>query len=399
MAKVLISFLGTGPKDGNRNYKCAPYKFSDGTIKETPFIAKALAEYYQIDRIILIGTVKSMWEEVYRQFAEAKGIIDEDIYFEIAGACDAAHHDSDLFLPHQNVIEEVLGTDSHVMLIKYGLNEEEVNANATTILGIDQYLDRKDELYIDITHSFRSLPLFLMNCLIYLKNVSDKDISIAHITYGMLDVIGELRYAPVVELNEFITTNEWISGAYSFAEFGNAYKIAQLLEEENKDVAKRLNRFSDLMNLNHLSGIQHEAQSLSGIKNKNYSSPLPEMIVKPVITRFINDFIDESRQSHFQGKLACWQFHHKNYCASYISLLEAIVTLKCEEMNMDSEEYDNRKKAKDELKKRKGKLFTLYENVKNNRNTIAHSIRGSQNYTQMINVLEQSIQDFFKILN
>ncbi len=94
MAKVLISFLGTGSlnrtpnnqfaNSSDRQYRTAKYHFSNNEESEHTFVAAALAEHNNIDKIILIGTVHSMWEEVYRYFAEKNGkTFDEDVYFQI----------------------------------------------------------------------------------------------------------------------------------------------------------------------------------------------------------------------------------------------------------------------------------------------------------------------------
>jgi len=76
VAKILISPLGTGPAENNdiskREYTEAEYKFQDsGKTYKTSFIAAALSDHLQVDKLYLIGTSKSMWEEVYRYFSTA----------------------------------------------------------------------------------------------------------------------------------------------------------------------------------------------------------------------------------------------------------------------------------------------------------------------------------------
>ncbi|MDD2360670.1 MAG: TM1812 family CRISPR-associated protein, partial [Syntrophaceticus schinkii] len=90
MAKVLISSLGTGPPDSNntssREYRKAVYKF-EGSDKEykTSFVATALSEHLEVDKIYLVGTSKSMWEEVYRYFSTVSNqLFDEDYWIVIA---------------------------------------------------------------------------------------------------------------------------------------------------------------------------------------------------------------------------------------------------------------------------------------------------------------------------
>ena len=172
--KVLISFLGTGTfaSKETRTYRTANYHLGEKNLGSYPFISAALRKHYDIDCILLVGTVHSMWEEVYRWFCEDNKLaIDEDAYISIADACEKSNYLSELAIPHQEVIEQTMGGESKVVLIKYGLNEEEIRINTDIILGLQQYLHNNDELIVDVTHSFRSLPLFMMNLLIYLKNV------------------------------------------------------------------------------------------------------------------------------------------------------------------------------------------------------------------------------------
>lgn len=242
MSKVLISFVGTGGLSGQetpkslREYRTAKYKIGD-KIYEKAFMADALADHFDTDRIILIGTVKSMWEAVYASFYQKRtgqSIEDNEAVFayyaDIATFCEQSNHESDFSLPHQEEIENVLGDQSKIILIKYGVNEEELNENISQILNIEQFLRPYDEIIVDITHAFRSLPMLLMNTMIYLQDVSKKHVSISHIFYGMLECSTELGFTPVVDLKKVMEVNEWISGAYSFMEFGNAYKISKLLE-------------------------------------------------------------------------------------------------------------------------------------------------------------------------
>ena len=212
--RVLISFLGTGTprivEDGirpMREYRKADYRIGEKIYKDFTFMSAALARHYSVDKILMVGTVHSMWEELYRWFHDAKNkrkVEDDEatyiVYQEISEHCETANHDSELYLPHQQIVEQVMGKESKVVLIKYGVDENEIRENINTILGLEQYLETNDELIVDITHSFRSLPIFVMNLLIYLQNVSPKKITISHIHYGMNEASREFGYSPVVDL-------------------------------------------------------------------------------------------------------------------------------------------------------------------------------------------------------
>ena len=259
-------------------------------------------------------------------------------------------------------------------------------------------MSENDELIVDITHSFRSLPIILMNLLIYLQSVSRKKINISHIYYGMVEVVREIKYAPVTELNNLLDINKWIIGAYAFENFGNAYQIADLIEDENKSVSERLRRFSDLMNLNHLGLLQKEVDNLKAIKNVQYSSLIPSLIITPIVVSFIKSFGNIKSHALFQLRLANWQYKHHNYATAYISLMESIITYVCESNGKLWEDKAIRDEAKKELGRNNSiwsidsQLTKIFKDTRKIRNSLAHSIETDKNHTTMIKVLEDNLK-------
>ena len=415
MAKILISFLGTGspnknsneqsPNSSDRQYRTAKYHFSNNEESEHTFVAAALAEHNNIDKVILIGTVHSMWEEVYRYFTEKnRKILNEDIYFQILEHCENATHRSELTIPHIELIEQSIGSKAKIILIKYGINDEETQENINTVLGIEQELNEKDEVIVDITHSFRSLPILIMNLLIYLQTVSKKKIKISHVYYGMLEVSRELGHTPVTELSSMLDISKWITGAYAFENFGNAYQIADLIESENKDVSERLRRFSNLMNLNHLGLLKSEINNLKAIKNIKYRTLIPSLIITPIVNRFIAQFDNIRTLSLFQLRLAKWQFEHHNYTAAYISVIESIITYTCEINNKDWQKREIREEAKDALRKQnntwrvQGELTNIFRETNHIRNSLAHSIETDTRLNDMIKILKENLSALSNII-
>lgn len=398
MSKVLISFLGSGPKLDDRKYRTADYQFPDGAKYTTSFVAAAIKKHKQIDRLILIGTVKSMWEEVYATFSGDN--VDEDYYFELARHCQNSTYNSDLQLPKIEKLDNVLGNNSKVILIKYGLNKDEISYNQEVILNIESFLEKGDELYVDITHSFRSLPLFLLNTLIYLQNVSSKGVSICDILYGMLDITRDLGYTPVVSLKKVIETNDWISGAYSLKEFGNAYKIANLLEDKYASAKQKLKRFSDAKNLNYLEALQSQVQEIQSLRGENELPSIARMIINPVIENFTKQMKQANKPFMFQYKLAKWHFDKMNFSSSYICLTESMISYVCfvKELNVDSK--DEREKAKEHILKNSdfSDLRPIYQTINSARKQIAHSVKGAKNIQTMITNLEVGLIEFNKII-
>lgn len=408
MAKILMSFVGTGRLLSNnknwqsvlasaRQYRTTRYHLGDEDLGEYPFVVAALTHHHAVDKVILIGTAHSMWEEVYRYFSEKNGMaVDDNVYFDLAQYCGEASEKSELVLPHKEEIEKVLGSGSQAMLIRYGLNDEEITENIGIVLGLNDLINTGDEIIVDVTHAFRSLPIFIMNLLLYLTNVSNKKPKISHIYYGMLEMLQTFAYAPIVDLKKILEINKWIVGASAFKNYGNAYHISELLSGVDSNLGNRLKRFSDLLNLNHLDKIEKEVEALKAIKNKKYDSMLSELTVKPVINDFLKDFgTIKDNHALFQYNLAKWQFKNMNYALSLISLSEAIITHACILEHKDWSDYDVRNEMKKSNNIKKSKLekemVNWYFRIREHRNSVAHSLKEYYSPNKIIDDLRSAL--------
>lgn len=464
MAKVLISFLGA--VSDRRSYLPANYqfppndKFPDGKVIKSSFIAKALREYHTIDRLILIGSAHSMWEEVYREIG-CNG--EEDGFcLELFDKCiDSDHSSACLDDSDIQRIEEKLGNGSKVIIIKYGLNDDEIAYNTQAILGIEKYLNSGDKVYLDITHSFRSLPIYLMNCLIFLKNVSKKQIAIESISYGMLDVSKEYPtgkkdekgrhcefYTPVVELGKLMEVQDWITGAYNFQEFGNTYKIARLLEgdplKQYDETAKLLRQFADIKNTNRLREFRKGIKSLLPLMDDQNLPTIAKLLVPEIIEKFTKRFPTSLNEYSFQYRMAEWHEKRHNYGYALINLVESalsycceiipdylipqeLVSDKCGSLKLDKNgnlhivakrnairralnyvEEDQGTESIEQLRKELDKQMELngihlsefnshYDKINFDRNTIAHDLDRDKSYLEIMDDLKNALKYYRNI--
>jgi len=407
--KVLISFLGTGNPNANRRYDLVNYEFDDGTVINSPLIAHALEEYYNVELTILIGTTKSMWEEVYGDER------DGDFYCHLMEVCkNASNATSEVdFRNDADRIEKELSGKLKIHLIKYGINHDEIITNIKEIMNLDNDLCDGDELIVDITHSFRSLPLILMNSIIYLRLFSQKHISISNIVYGMK----ENNEARIVELNDVLYLNEWLTAAYSFKSYGRAEQVAELLKDENnKAAASLIKDFSNVINLSYLSGFAPISKRLKSLNNSDWS-PMAQLVIPQVIDDFTRSFPSGMPLYKQQYNVAKWQYEKGNYGLSYMSLTEAIVSLVAEisykerDQTKSKEEFvsdfDVRDKMKSEylikncanLNKHKEER-NFYLSINKIRNTIAHSsMQAGMNTTSLIKSLKEKIDEFNRLID
>lgn len=384
MAKILISPIGTGSKDRKsqeRKYTPAKYKIGNEQPYKSTFMASVLYKHFQLDGIIFIGTVKSMWEEVYSFFCEENKIQrDDDYWLNLAIQIEEQlKYDSNLDDLDLSPIEKVLGERSKCILIKYGLDQNELWENFDRIFKIVELLQPGDEIYIDITHSFRSLSLFLFLTITFLRDLAhEKQIKIAGVYYGMLDVTGELGYTPVVDLKSLFDMTSWIKGAYSLQSYGDGYLIAELLKSQNENqLANQIEQLSQSLNINSVNDIKQKSSTLRNSLQTQVART-PFKYLKNILENFVRKFSRSSAQeSQYQLELAGWYFDNHRYSTGYITLAEAIITYLCEINSKDIRSETDRNEMKNFLHRpenRNSDLAQLYFDVNPIRKSIAHAL-------------------------
>ncbi|WP_462270688.1 TIGR02221 family CRISPR-associated protein [Desulfobacter sp.] len=225
MGKIFISFLGTN------NYKYCNYYFNDDesdVVKEVRFVQEALLKrlcsaWGENDRALIFLTPE----------AEARNWQEKEEKEERVYGLD--HHLSQLGLSLS--IEPVRD-------IPMGYNEAEIWKLFDLIIG---KVNEGDEIYLDITHGFRSLPMLGLVLVNYLKVT--KNISVGGIYYGAFEKLCsvgkidnipmEKRNAPVLNLTSFHILQDWVMGADNFINYGISGKIEQAISEEIKPALKK----------------------------------------------------------------------------------------------------------------------------------------------------------------
>lgn len=399
MARILISSLGTGRMEKNniatREYSKTVYRFQNSDKEyRTPFVATALSEYLKVDKLYLVGTAKSMWEEVYNYFTTTSNqILDDDYWAELGEKVasfklgnpkinekdlEKVNKAIDSYLKHLRM--SATG-GSHCYIIDYGLNETELWSNFNVFMRIGEKIEENDEVFLDITHAFRSIPLFnyLMLDLIGILKFKH-DFKLGGLFYGMLEAISESGYAPIVDLSPLYNITLWSRGAYNFINFGNGYLLADLINDDS--ISERIKNISDIVNINYIDEFKKEIDKLNYLLENNKSTELVINYMQPYLKSFINRFKGISSSGELQLALAKWYFDNKRFAHGYICLAEAIITRILEiyrERNAKiSWSHKNREKIKSllyklEYKPEFRKLFEKYKDISKIRNQLAHA--------------------------
>ena len=422
MSRVLIAGIGGGKNKETGTYRVANYKIEDKVYEKRSFITSALEEHYQIDKTIFIGTAGSMWDNLYEYYCNRYDKeYDENYHLELMGVIDNATMDTDIYSLNLAKFNETFKDKILAIVTKYGMNELEIFENFNLIIQLQNELKDGDEVYLDITHSFRSNAFWMFLVMNYLTDVEDKNITVKAITYGMLEAQKE-GVAPVVDLNAFYKILQWIKGANNFKNYGNSYLIEQNIE--NEKLSKKLRNFSDALNMNYIASLRQSINSLKKLEEDIESLEGPaKLIIPKVIKEFMNRFATEEKDYLFQAELAKWHFEQKRYAMAYININESIIGFIMDALDLPlltgDKKKDENKLAKDWLnmivsRHEVNKIYPnfkvdrdnqeLYEYIKifehsrRVRNEIAHSIGGKDSAVNDINSLKNYCEKIIELL-
>jgi CRISPR-associated protein, TM1812 family len=361
--KVLIAGIGGGKNKETGTYRVANYKIENKIYEQRSFITSALEEHYGIDKTIFIGTTGSMWDNLYEFYSKKfQKDYDENYHLDLMAIIDNATMDTNIDSLNLSKFNETFNDKIVAIVTKYGMNELEIFENFNLIIKLQDELEDGDEVYLDITHSFRSNAFWMFLVMNYLTDVEDKNIEVKAITYGMLEAQKD-GVAPVVDLNAFYKILQWIKGANNLKNYGNSYLIEENIE--NEKLSKKLKNFSDALNMNYIGSLRQSINSLKKLEDDidNLEGPA-KLIIPKVIKDFMDRFASEDKDYLFQAKLAKWHFEQKRYAMAYININESIIgfildTLELPLLTGDRKKDEN-KLAKDWL----NMIISRHENNK-----------------------------------
>ena len=430
--RVLITSIGGGKtedKDGVKilkKYEDTIYgiKKENGEfhMEKTSYMPLIIENTYNIDKTIIIGTTGSMWDNLYdiywKKFKQDK-IKDEKfkqslIEVQVTSNRETPIDKINIDRFNQEFIGKVKG-----IVIKYGVSSKEISRNFDLIIKLQEEFNDTDEyeVFLDITHSFRSMAFWMFLIMNYLTDVSNKNIKIAGITYGMFEAKKD-NITPIVILKPFLEILNWIKGASELKQYGNSYYILEKSDNNSlaKSIKDELRNFSNTMNMNYINSLLESIKNLKKLDTENELDKIngpAKHIIPNILKEFIKDFDlkedDDNKRSYLlQATLAKWHCKQKRYAMSAINISEAIVTFVLLTLNIDSKKLkgkfdpDNdgqkwlkeiykRYKDRTDLSKEEIQIYKygeLFVEVTRIRKEVAHSLGKQPDIIGDINKLE-----------
>lgn len=382
MTKIAISALGTSP------YTEVTYRFPDGQAIKSSYPVHAFIQRsgVRMDRTVILLTEKAR-EKNWELMA--------------------------LFLnDHKEAAGKICGVS-----IKDGANEQEIWEIFDVIAG---EVPENAELYIDVTHGLRHLPMLLLMAASYLRaarNVVIKSISYAAFDLGKRDSKGTVLECDVFELLPFVELFDWASATRMFQETGDASRLALLLRnkstslnsdagEQIRSVAQQLDDVSLALEVARPEEAMQRARDItsaldaSAAQIQAYAKPFALLrgLISKAFERIKPRDDSSGDRLRRQRNLIDWYFERGRIALAVILTREWIVSSQMRREGIqDIDNQKERDRIAENLNKEPAKgapeaehrRHNLWIKLRDIRNQIAHAAQATQSQQEAHNIKKQ----------
>ncbi len=376
---TLISFLGKGryEKDG---YRTARYRFDGAFMREVPFFGMALDDYLKPDRLILVGTSGSMWDVCF----EREGHQNDESLLELIEAVESDAVDTSLLQSHAGHLAERLGHPVDCLLIDYARDP----AGQARLLGqLAASLTEGEHIAMDVTHSFRHLPMLALIAARFLTRV--RNVLIEDIYYGAYDMKDPASdEVPVLRLKGMLKMLDWVDALSSYDKDGDYSVFSGLLADDGmpEGRARILESAAFQERVNHLEGARQKlSASLEAIAT--HQGPLGSLFRPELEARVA--WVRKPERSQRELALADAYLARRDYLRTAIFLLEGLITREVDRRKGIANNYEER----DEARKALGQNDKRFKQLEWLRNALAHGQRSQDTATAKLLSDETALRD------
>lgn len=391
---TLISFLGKGRYEKG-GYRTANYRFDAAFAREVPFFGMALAEYLKPQRLLLVGTSGSMWDVFFEREASQH----DDTLLELIEAVGKDAVTDEMLAGHTARLSERLGYPVDCLLIDYARDE---SGQAALLGQLAARLSQGEHIAIDVTHSFRHLPMLALVAARFLAKV--KDVVVKDIYYGAYDMKDDTAdEVPVIRLKGMLHMLDWIDALSSYDKDGDYGSFAPLYEAAGETAAAELlRRAAFFERINQVGQARNPLREFRK-RGNNSHSPMSSLFQPQLDTR--TQWVENQTYTERQETLAEQHLAKGDYLRAATQGFESIVSrlVQVAPGHLDPMNYEHRQRVKEELDnevRHAGRTRSLnpeqlaYRDLRELRNTLAHGSRSKFSEIQRAAASENELRIF-----
>ncbi len=436
MARVLITAVGRGQVQKGHtldNYRTANYSYEDKTYT-TSYAAEAMRYIFDIDKVIFLGTAGSDWSALYGYLfvndhcllKAPDAEVDDELLADLEELASTGSKDKEVLPGEKKVylheldldkvekrltgLKKALANCLDIILLRYGTNDEELQENLKQLDRLSNLLEDGDELYIDLTHSLRSLEFFELVAISYFRKIKMRNIKLRKISYAQFETAYEYQgKSLIVDLTKLSDLLDLFNSAEEYRLFGTTHGFDDRdgldLEPNDKNLIQMLGEGISINNLGDFKKLVRRCHSLV-ISHKNDLSPttyLTQSICEDIDSTFYSD-IDDTMLT--QMNLALWHFKKKRYLVAVTTGVEGTISWGRTLIDDNIKDvYKNRHNISAALAYMKGGndltklIVSRYNQLREQRNELAHPSGSSFNVEMMKKKTKDAIVDMRKAYN
>lgn len=371
---TLISFLGKGKADSKTGYRIAHYCFDKEFARTVPFFGMGLLDYVKPDKLILAGTMGSMWD-VFFDHQQT----DDEATLTLVDAVEKEAVTQEMLTIHEQCLTEKLGIPVQCLLISYARDEAEQTAILTSLADS---LQPGEQVILDVTHGFRHLPMLALVAARYLTHV--RKVKVDDVYYGALEMTSgktkenPLGETPVLRLGAMLKMLNWVEALAVYEGSGNYGVFADLLKEDGMDDS-RAGMLAQGAYFERSSNPVQAKQSLSSALDhvREHQGALGNLF-RDTLAENIGWFRRGSR-ADWELALADRYLERKDYLRATNYLYESLLTHAVDKYGGNPKEYKDRDAAFAQIPQSKDAWL-----LKNLRNNMVHGVQGTHKDTRSL---------------
>lgn len=207
-------------------------------------------------------------------------------------------------------------------------------------------LNEEDEIYFDITHAFRSIPMLTTVLFNYARVM--KRIKLVSIKYGAFEKLGpafkvkeiplESRIAPVLELKNIADLQFYTEAANNLEKFGKVESLSIAIKDPNKkgspltmfanaseELVKNIstNRMEKIKSGKTIKCIKDSLKPINKVK-----IPQPVKLIMDKLLSYTQDFVGEDSFKNIEAAIK-WVIKYEMFPQAYTMLQEYLITRVC----------------------------------------------------------------------
>jgi CRISPR-associated Csx2 family protein len=204
MAKIFVSFLGTGAQHKDPGYDRASYNWPGKSVTTVTacfaqtailkLLEEKAADEGPVDKVVILCTEESKKKHL--------DLLRDELREHLAA-------------PPEPVVPEPLVPTDMSAANQWGWFEQLLNI-----------VNDNDTLILDFTHGMRAVPIVFSSAIGFLQRA--KGVAVVHALYAWYDVANRDKVHPIVDMRDFYVINDWAEAVSRLADDANARKIGEL---------------------------------------------------------------------------------------------------------------------------------------------------------------------------